>query len=151
TAGFVGEALKKVESKSFQPTNNVARQRRRTWDECNAIDTKPCALQPRGVVVGCRKIPRNASFAVKPPAVQCFDQSSSDFVNATVASTFCNKAPTRFQSTIHSSQHRIGALDPVQHSVAEHGIEFLFVLQLFGVDRECVQAELPCSLDLRNA
>src|SRR6202035_5391630 len=82
-ASFVGEALKKVESKSFQVTNDVARQGSWTWDQRNAIDTKPCAFQPGGVVAGCGEIPRNASLAIKPTAVQCLNQSGPDLVNAT--------------------------------------------------------------------
>jgi hypothetical protein len=65
-ASFVGEPLKKIESKSFQVTNDVARQERRTRDQRNAIDAKPCAFQPGGVVAGCWEIPRNASLAIKP-------------------------------------------------------------------------------------
>src|SRR6202042_1698717 len=50
---LIGEALKKVDSERFQPTNNVTGQGSRTGDQRNAIDAKPCALQPGGVVAGC--------------------------------------------------------------------------------------------------
>src|SRR6266850_364396 len=90
-ASFVGEALIKVESKSFQPTNDVARQESWTRDQRNAIDAKPCAFQPGGVVAGRGEIPRNTSLAIKPTAVQCLNQSGPDLVNTTVASAFSNK------------------------------------------------------------
>src|ERR1700678_908457 len=51
-ARFVGEALKKVESKRFQVSNDVAWQESWTRDQRNAIDAKLCAFQPSGVVAG---------------------------------------------------------------------------------------------------
>src|SRR6202790_4598276 len=116
-ASFVGEASKKIESKSFQVTNDVARQGSWTRDQGNAIDAKPCVFQLGGVVAGCGEIPRNASLAIKPTAVQRLNQSSPDLVNATVATTFSNKSPAWFQRTIHSSNHQIRALNPVQHGI----------------------------------
>src|SRR6202035_4517895 len=142
-ASFVGEALKKIESKSFQVTNDVARQGSWTRDQRNAIDAKPCAFQPGGVVAGRGEIPRNASLAIKPTAVQCLNQSSPDLVNATVASEFSNKSAAWFQRTIHSSKHHICTPDPVQHGITKHGIEFLLVRQVFAADRGCVLDEPP--------
>jgi len=78
------------------------------------------------------------------------NQSSPDLVNATVASAFSNKSAAWFQGTIHSSKHHICTPNPVQHSIAKHGIEFFLVRQVFTADRVGVQAELPRGFDLRN-
>jgi hypothetical protein len=68
-----------------------------------------------------------------------------------MASTFSNKSAAWFQRTIHSSEHRICTPNPVQDGIAEHGIEFLPVRQVFAAGHGCVQAELPRGFDLLNA
>src|SRR5262249_54263026 len=85
-----------------------------------------------------------------PAAVQCLNQSSSYLVNATVAPTFSNKSPTWFQRTIHSSNHQIRTLNPVQYSITKHCIEFFPVRQVFAADHMRVQSEPPRGLDLRG-
>jgi len=41
-------------------------------------------------------------------------------------------------------------LNPVQHGITKHGIEFFLVRQVFAADRVRVQAEFPRGFDLRN-
>lgn len=137
--------------KGFKPWDNVARQRRRSRNECDVIDAKSRSFQPRCVVAGSRKIPRYVSFPVHAPPIQRVDKRGSDLVYAAIASTFGNEAAPRSKRAVHGADHPVGWLDPVQDSVAEHSIELFPERQSFGVNNVRVQPKFPGRLNLRRA
>jgi hypothetical protein len=49
---------------------------------------------------------------------------------------------------MHSGDHQIRLLDPVQHGVAKDGVEFVLIWQVRTAHRASVQAELPGGFDL---
>jgi hypothetical protein len=68
-----------------------------------------------------------------------------------MAPTFGNEAPARSQRAEHGCDHRVGALDPVQHCIAKDGIELISERQRFTVHHVRVQPKLLRRLDLRSA
>ncbi|HYJ96163.1 MAG TPA: hypothetical protein VEV86_16135 [Vicinamibacterales bacterium] len=65
-----------------------------------------------------------------------------------MASTFSNETPTGLQRAIHGGDRGIGTLDPVQHRVAEHGVELLIERQVFRIHHMRGQSELSRRFDL---
>ena len=68
-----------------------------------------------------------------------------------MAPTFRDETASAAQGTINAFDHRIGALDPMQHSVAEHGVELLSKGQLFAMRHIRLKAECFGCFDLRCA
>jgi hypothetical protein len=56
------------------------------------------------------------------------------FVNATVSSTFGDKSPAWPQRAIHSGNHQVRTLNPVQHGITKYGVELFRVRQVFAAD-----------------
>ena len=91
------------------------------------------------------------SLAIHAAAVQGLDKCSPDLLHAAIAATFCDEASARFQRAVDGGDHRVGALDPVQHRVAEDGIELRLERQRFAAHHVRVESKLSRGLNLRSA
>jgi hypothetical protein len=63
------------------------------------------------------------SFAIHTSPIQRLHKRRPNLLYAAIASTFGNEAALRSKRAMHGFDHPVGSLDPVQDSVAEHGIE----------------------------
>jgi hypothetical protein len=67
-----------------------------------------------------------------------------------MSTTFGNEAPAWSQGTIDSRNHLVGLLDPMQHRIAEDGVEFLAIGQCHRVNNMRSQAKCACGFDERG-
>src|SRR5271165_2111914 len=79
-ARFQGQRNSEALSKSLQPRDNIAGERRGPREESDRVDAESGAFEAGGVLAGLRKVPRDPRFPVEPASVQSRDQGTPNYV-----------------------------------------------------------------------
>src|SRR5262245_48395652 len=74
-AGITRQRVQEALRERLEPADDIAGQWRRTRDQRDRVDAKSCPLEARGVIAGCREVPRPVRRAIESPAIERLHES----------------------------------------------------------------------------
>jgi hypothetical protein len=112
---------------------------------------KSPAFQARPIVARRREIPRHACLAVDPAPREARDERSADLVHAAVSTQLSDESSARLERRRDASDDIVSLLHPVEHRVAEDGVELALELETLTAANPRVQPEMLRGGDLFRA